>query len=151
MIHRNHPIRTMLAVTVTLAVCAASAAARPQPYPGTTASPYPGPAVSSTTHAGLCSEVCSGGIASASAPARPEPAAQFPKHPRVPINPASTPGQPTSAPSVKPAPTSGGFDWGDAGIGAAGAILLTLAIGGGLATLVRRSRQPRESSVSATG
>jgi hypothetical protein len=152
MIHRNHPVRTVLAVTVMLLVCAASAAARPQPYPGTAAAPYPGPAVSSTAQTGtnLCSEICSGGIASVH---RHQTAhvAQFPEHPRVPINSASTPSQPKSQPAAKqPAPTSGGVDWGDAAIGA-GAILLTLAVGGGLAVMARRGRQPRESSASVGG
>jgi hypothetical protein len=40
----------------------------------------------------------------------------------------------------------GGFDWGDAGIGAAGALGLSmLAIGGGLAIAARRHRTPDTS------
>lgn len=149
MIHRNHLVATILAITVMLALCAASpAAARPQPYPGT--------AASSTAELGtnLCSEVCSGGAASASAPTRPAPTEQggrFPQHPRVPLNSASTPIQATRPAAPKAPTSSGGFDWGAAAIGASGAILLTLAIGGGLATIARRGRRPRQSSASATG
>lgn len=150
MIPWNHPVRTLLAVTVMLTACAASPAmARPQPYPGT--------AASSTTQAGtnLCSEVCSGGVASLSAQADrtpAEPGARFPQHPRVPLNSASS-GLPTTPPTaaVKAPAHTNRFDWGDAAIGAAGAILLTLAVGGGLATMTRRSRRLRQSSASATG
>jgi hypothetical protein len=45
----------------------------------------------------------------------------------------------------------GGFDWGDAGIGAAGALAIAmLAVGGGLAVSQRRARRPATSAV-ATG
>ena len=37
-----------------------------------------------------------------------------------------------------PAPTSNGFDWGDAGIGAGGALLVALLAAGGVATLRHR-------------
>jgi hypothetical protein len=55
---------------------------------------------------------------------------------------------PTTTPSHQPAvqivrvPASGGFDWGDAGIGAAGGFGLSmLAIGGGLVITQRRDRR----------
>ena len=55
----------------------------------------------------------------------------------------------TSTPSPQPAvqivrvSTPGGFDWGDASIGAAGALGLSMAaIGGGLVIAARRTRAP---------
>lgn len=42
----------------------------------------------------------------------------------------------------------GGFDWGDAGIGAAGGFAIAmLGVGGGLALSQRRSRRPRASAL----
>jgi hypothetical protein len=59
------------------------------------------------------------------------------------------PRQATSTPSHEPAvqivrvSSPGGFDWGDASIGAAGALGLSMAaIGGGLVIAARRTRAP---------
>lgn len=54
-------------------------------------------------------------------------------------------------PLVAPTPTvktpGGGFDWGDAGIGAAGGLAISLlGIGGALAISQRRTRRPRGSA-----
>jgi hypothetical protein len=39
-----------------------------------------------------------------------------------------------------PAPASTGFDWGDAGIGAGGALVIAMLAAGGVATLRHRGR-----------
>ena len=63
---------------------------------------------------------------------------------RLELNP-----RPATTPSPQPAvqivrvSAPGGFDWGDAGIGAAGALGLSMvALGGGLVIAARRSRAP---------
>jgi hypothetical protein len=65
---------------------------------------------------------------------------------RLELNPPAA----TTTPSPQPAvqivrvPAPGGFDWGDASIGAAGGFGLSmLAIGGGLVVAQRRGRRPR--------
>jgi hypothetical protein len=75
--------------------------------------------------------------------------APAPASARFELNPRSA----TSTPSPQPAlqivrvSTPGGFDWGDASIGAAGALGLSMvAIGGGLVIAARRSRAPRVGS-----
>jgi hypothetical protein len=81
----------------------------------------------------LALAVALGAIAPAQASARfelnPRPARSTPSHqPAVQIVRVSTPG---------------GFDWGDASIGAAGALGLSMAaIGGGLVIAARRTRAP---------
>ncbi len=65
---------------------------------------------------------------------------------------------PTAAPAPQPAPTvihlatpSGGFDWGDAGIGAGGTLaLVTVAAGGAIAIGNRRGRR-RTHQPATTG
>lgn len=48
---------------------------------------------------------------------------------------------------VRVSPGSGGFDWGDAGIGAAGGLALSMvALGGGLAASQRRGRRTRHGT-----
>jgi hypothetical protein len=68
---------------------------------------------------------------------------------RVPsyAGPVST-GAPNTQPTTASAPAaSGGFDWGDAGIGAVAGVGLSLVcIGGALATTHRRSRRPRRTT-----
>ena len=63
---------------------------------------------------------------------------------RFEVNPpqsGTTPSQP--AVQIVRVSTPGGFDWGDAGIGAAGALGLSMvAVGGGLVIAARRSRAP---------
>jgi hypothetical protein len=53
--------------------------------------------------------------------------------------------QPAPAQVTVQAPESSGFDWGDAGIGAA-ALLGLLALGGGMTLLVLRQRGPKYAS-----
>ncbi len=48
---------------------------------------------------------------------------------------------------VRVSPGSGGFDWGDAGIGAAGGLALSMvALGGGLAVSQRRTRRSESAT-----
>ena len=54
---------------------------------------------------------------------------------------------PTPVVDIRDAP-SGGFDWGDAGIGAAG-LLAMLSIAGGLALMVTTRRRRRGSELPA--
>jgi hypothetical protein len=62
-------------------------------------------------------------------------------------SPASVNSSPTAAPTATP---SGGFDWGDAGIGAAGGLALSIVgIGGALALSGRRTRRTVGSRTSA--
>jgi hypothetical protein len=71
---------------------------------------------------GLCSEVCSGGGYGFVS------------------RPSGTPGDTASIPptAVRAVTYSGGFDWGDAGIGAGGMLALTVIGLGGALTLARR-------------
>ena len=70
--------------------------------------------------------------------------APAPASARFELNPPparTTPSQP--AVQIVQVPAPGGFDWGDAGIGAAGALGLSMvALGGGLVIAARRSRAP---------
>jgi hypothetical protein len=60
-----------------------------------------------------------------------------------PARPATTPSSRSSVQIVRVA-APGGFDWGDAGIGAAAAFGLSmLAVGGGVALITQRRRTPR--------
>ena len=64
---------------------------------------------------------------------------------RLELNPPPAGTTPSPQPAVQIVRVSapGGFDWGDAGIGAAGAFGLSmLAIGGGLVIAARRHRTP---------
>jgi hypothetical protein len=65
-----------------------------------------------------------------------------------PFNHVSSPGSSAVARATGP---GDGFDWGDAGIGAAGGLVLSIvAIGGGLVLVYRRPRQTGTTAV-ATG
>jgi hypothetical protein len=67
--------------------------------------------------------------------------------------PSSPSGGPVStAPASAPAATSGsGFDWADAGIGAAGGLVISVVgIGGAFALSQRRSRRTRPTAVAAS-
>ena len=78
-----------------------------------------------TANPGPCSEVCSGGAASyGSATAAPN------LHSTASIPP----------PVVRVVTHNGGFDWGDAGIGAGGTFALTLIGLGAAVTLTHRRR-----------
>ena len=81
-------------------------------------------------------------------PAPPEPAA----NPTVQPNPDQQPAVSTNpAVIVRAGPPNSGFDWGDAGIGAAGTIgLAAIALGGALTITQRRNRRTR-GSADATG
>jgi hypothetical protein len=66
--------------------------------------------------------------------------------------PADPPGWPASTPTIQlvQAPPSSGFDWGDAGIGAAGGLGLTMLAMGGVVVARRRGRHVH-GTTSATG
>jgi hypothetical protein len=51
------------------------------------------------------------------------------------------------APAPAPAPAEGGFDWGDAGVGAGGAICLAAISLGSVVALRRRQFPPAASAV----
>jgi hypothetical protein len=71
---------------------------------------------------------------------------------RLDLNPPRTRTTPSPRPTVQIVRVSaaGGFDWGDAGIGAAGALGLSmLGVGGGIVVTTRRRRTPRTSSPAA--
>jgi len=55
------------------------------------------------------------------------------------FTPASTPPPQPAAPRIVEVHTSSGFDWGDAGLGAA-AMLSALGVGAGVAVAARRGR-----------
>jgi hypothetical protein len=77
-----------------------------------------------------------------SAIAAPAASAKIP-----PPDPGYEPG--TTGPTIVRvnAPSGSGFDWGDAGIGAAGGLALAmLGVGGGLAIAQRRERRSGESA-----
>jgi hypothetical protein len=82
-------------------------------------------------------------LAAASFPAAAQ--ARFDLGPATP--PAATaPGQPVSVTPGSDASAQGGFQWGDAGIGAAGTVVLLGA--GALATGVGRRRRAHRSAIS---
>ena len=85
---------------------------------------------SSTASAGPCSEVCSGGAASYGVPS-PNVGTTGSNRPTI----------------VRIVAHDGGFDWGDAGIGVAGGVALSmLGLGGALATSQRRTRRSARSA-----
>lgn len=68
---------------------------------------------------------------------------------RFDLNPPRATTTPSARPAVQIVRVSapGGFDWGDAGIGAAGALGLSMLVaGGGVVITARRRRTPRPSS-----
>ena len=131
MIHPFHRLRSVLAVTLALTACtAAPAAARLNLNPTGT------PQTQGQT--GPCSEVCSGGSPGHSRPGHSpqldagsaEQGATLPHNPQHHVVFVSS--GPTSSDS---------FDWGDAAVGAGGAIVVLLvAAGGARATATRRAR-----------
>jgi hypothetical protein len=108
------------------------------------------PATRAATNAGPCSEVCSGGAGSyGSASHRAwtpdESGATLPHDPRPRWVAApslySNAGTPPTV--VRIVTHHGGFDWGDAGIGAGGMLALTLiGFGGALVATHRRNHRP---------
>jgi hypothetical protein len=137
MIHARHRASSTLAVTLALlAGAAAPAMAVPDLNPILAPSQTRSSTAASTSP---CSEVCSGGgygivshrvVTSATLPAaRPHAS------------------QPTV---VRVVTHSSGFDWGDAAIGAGGAIIFVLvAFGGARATATRRAHPLGENPASA--
>lgn len=148
MIRHHHRIAFAIAVTAALAA-AAPASARFE------LNPAPTTAVSSPSASpNLCSEVCGAYARGTSAPvASAERGATLPHDPRPrgelssaavtqssPTGPRSEVvsgggyGNPVSALTVaRVAAPTGGFHWGDAGIGAGGAFAIVLLLAGGLA------------------
>jgi hypothetical protein len=107
-------------------------------------------AANSPASSALCSEVCSGGryITVNGSTAGPVSTG-----PRTEVVSGGGYG-PVSAPAtvVRVVAPSGGFDWGDAGIGAGGAFVLSMiGLGGVLAAANRRSRQTRHQQAGANG
>ncbi|HTX32350.1 MAG TPA: hypothetical protein VMD09_13290 [Solirubrobacteraceae bacterium] len=88
-------------------------------------------------------------LAAGAGPAWAFPADQTPNGSQVPAGSpyvtgaASAPAAPTI---VRVTPTDAGFDWGDAGIGAGGALALSLvALGGAVLVSGRRGRHPHNT------
>lgn len=78
--------------------------------------------------------------------------APAPASARFELNPRPARSTPSPRPAVQIVRVSapGGFDWGDASIGAAGALgLSTLALGGGLVIAARQSRAPARGGSGA--
>ncbi|MGN6171149.1 MAG: hypothetical protein ACTHQQ_23720 [Solirubrobacteraceae bacterium] len=58
---------------------------------------------------------------------------------------------PSGSPAARASVPDSGFDWGDAGIGAAGGFAIAmLGVGGGLALSQRRSRRPGTSALATS-
>ena len=143
--HHSH-IASAIALTLALAASAAPAAwADPPPFAHAEAA-----AANHATpaSAGPCSEVCAGGgYGSVNATAR------------IPATAVSCGDVcsgygygPVSAPAsvVRVVAPGGGFDWGDAGIGAGGALALTMiGVGGALAATNRRGRHTHDQRANA--
>jgi hypothetical protein len=166
MIHRDH--RIAIAVVLALAIAATiapAASADPQPLASAEAAiaanahvptaVRPNPDEQTPTRAtvdsGPCSEVCSGAGYGFAGTSLAESGA------RLPHNPLAGTGLLSQQPSASFAAThtpavvhvtapSGGFDWGDAGVGAGGMLALILIAAGGVLTVARR----RSHSVAPT-
>ena len=133
MIQPQH-IKSALAAALALSAIAASpAAARPAMDP---------PSSSRSGTASTCTEVCSGGGHSTAPHAQLGPAYQ-----------TGTPAQNTPSHSVAASSTAAsgdGFDWGDAAIGAGGAVVILLVGAGGVrAAALRRTREAGGAEVTA--
>jgi hypothetical protein len=158
----GHHHRFIPAIALALALAAAAPAAAMQILDSTPPPAPQGTAVS----AGPCSEVCSaGGYSASSSWVEPsaERGATLPHNPRGRFDPATAgvstgprsevvsgggyvnPASPTTV--VRAVAPSTGFDWGAAGIGAAGAVVLMLLILG--ATVRTTSIRHRASRIAA--
>jgi hypothetical protein len=133
MVRNLRRIRFTIALSLALAAGAAPTAwARYVQEPSASSSP---------ASAGVCSEVCSaGGYGTnpgiGSKVARPV---------------AATGGAATVASSVKqPVASSDGFDWGDAGIGAGGALALVAVVTGGVLVVTSSRRRGAHRSAQST-
>jgi hypothetical protein len=94
--------------------------------------------------------VVSLGFAMSAAPALAYPSDLTPNGSEVPAGSPSVSGQttvPAAPPTIVRVSASNGFDWGDAGIGAGGAVALTiLGVGGALVASNRRGRHTHGST-----
>jgi hypothetical protein len=166
MIHQHHRIASAVALAFALAASIAPAAsADPQPLARaeatiaaggqapTAARPNPDEQTltQATANSGPCSEACSGSGYDLAGTSSVESGA------RLPHNPLAGTGLLSQQPSRLVAATrtpavvhvtapSGGFDWGDAGVGAGGMLALILIAAGGVLTMARR----RTHSVAPT-
>jgi hypothetical protein len=151
--HATHHGHIASAIALTLAVAAGAAPAAwadPQPLAQAEAAAVNHPTrIPAST--GPCSEACSaGGYGSMNQPALTQAGtgAALPHDPRPRSEVVSGGGYgPVSVPStvVRVVAPSGGFDWGDAGIGAGGAFALTMiGLGGVLAATNRHRRHPHQ-------
>jgi hypothetical protein len=166
MIHQHHRIASAVALALTLAASIAPAAsADPQPLASAEATiaangqaptavrsnPDEQTPMQATANSGPCSEVCSGGVYGLADTSLADSGA------RLPHNPLAGTGLLSRRPSGLIAAThtpavvhvtvpSGGFDWGDAGVGAGGMLALILIGAGGVLTVARR----RSHSVAPT-
>ena len=127
-------MKSALAAALALsAIAASSAAARPAVY---------SPPSSDSGAASTCTEVCSGGGYSTA------PHAQL-----GPAHKTATPAHNTTSQSVaasSSAASGDGFDWGDAVIGAGGAVVVLLVGAGGVrAVALRRTRDTGGAEVTA--
>jgi hypothetical protein len=147
----HHRITTTIALTLALAATAATAASAASADPPPLTQTVAAIADHATTGSpATCGDVCSGhGYGSRTMATRSRATAA----PCGDVCSGHGYGS-ISAPAtvMRAVAPSGGFDWGDAGIGAAGAIVLMLAgIGGWLAATGRRRRgaHPRQASASS--
>ena len=170
MFRHQHHIIPAVALAVALAAAApASARLELNPVPGA-ATPAPGPRITSpwqlvnaahtqqsrVATTGPCSEVCSGGgygSANQAAVTAASAGAALPHDPRPRSEVVSGGGYGT--PNVRPtavrvAHPSDSFDWGDAGIGAGGALALTMLTAGSVLATTNTRRRARRSSAQPT-
>jgi hypothetical protein len=149
---RNPHITTTLIVALAISAAPAAAASSSSTSPAVLPNPDeqtltsnpqpPAPPAPSQASATPCSEICSGG-------------------PTSPVTTSTGPGsevidnggydRPKTPATVVHVTTPQSFDWGDAGIGAAGALGLTmLALGAALTVSLRRARRTKRPTTLAS-
>jgi hypothetical protein len=163
--HQHHIIPAVALAVALSAAAPASASLGPNPVPGAP-TPAPGPRItspwqlvnaadtqqSSVATPGPCSEVCSGGgygSANQAAATAASAGAALPHDPRARSEVVAGGGYGT--PNVRPTAvrvthSRDGFDWGDAGIGAGGALALTMLTAGGVLATTNTRRRARRGS-----
>jgi hypothetical protein len=160
MIHHQCGLKSALVVGLALAACAAPAAARPDLNPPLFSGPtQPGTTQSGArlVHAPLFSGPTQPGTTQSGARLAHAPLFSGPTQPGTTQCSVvcSNAGSGSKPRATSPSAQSGGrlgFDWGDAAIGAGGAItLVVVAAGGAYATGTRRPRRLGEGSTSAAG
>jgi hypothetical protein len=148
MIHHHHRITPTIAITLALAASAAPVAwGDPQPL----ARAESAIANHAPASSGLCGDVCSGHGYGTVGVTTSAPASSGLCGDVCSGHGYGTVGATTSPLGVRPhpAPAGGGFDWGDAGIGAGGMFAVTIiGLGGALAATNRRRRQPQHQQTS---